>query len=60
MRRLGLYLSRAIAHSMSGELRYEPAPSGSCFVLELLPLHEWERVETEYGKSNVTHQNSSP
>ncbi len=60
MRRLGLYLSRAIAHSMSGELRYEPAPSGSCFVLELLPLYEWERVETEYGKSNVTHQNSSP
>jgi two-component system sensor kinase FixL len=60
MKRLGLYLSRAIAHSMSGELRYEPAPNGSCFILELLPLHEWERVELEYGKSNIPHPPASP
>ncbi len=35
---LGLYLSRAIAHSFSGELKYEPTPAGSSFVVELIPL----------------------
>jgi two-component system sensor kinase FixL len=35
---LGLYLSRAIAHSFSGELKYEPTPAGSSFAVELLPL----------------------
>ncbi len=32
---LGLYVSRAIVRSFDGELRYEPAPSGSCFSIEL-------------------------
>jgi two-component system, LuxR family, sensor kinase FixL len=32
---LGLYLSRAFMRSVRGDLRYEPTPSGCCFVLEL-------------------------
>jgi PAS domain S-box-containing protein len=32
---LGLYVSRAIVRSFDGELRYQPAPSGSCFSIEL-------------------------
>ncbi len=32
---LGLYLSRALARSFAGELRYEPRPMGSCFAVEL-------------------------
>lgn len=37
---LGLYVSRAIAHSMCGELKCEPVPVGSCFAVELIPLRE--------------------
>jgi PAS domain S-box-containing protein len=32
---LGLYLSRAFARSMGGDLKYRPAPGIACFVLEL-------------------------
>jgi len=32
---LGLYLSRAFMRSFRGDLRYEPEPVGSCFVVEL-------------------------
>jgi two-component system sensor kinase FixL len=32
---LGLYLSRAFMRSFQGELRYEPTPSGACFIVEL-------------------------
>jgi two-component system, LuxR family, sensor kinase FixL len=32
---LGLYLSRFIVRSYGGELRFEPRPKGSCFVVEL-------------------------
>lgn len=32
---LGLYISRAIVRSYGGELRFEPRPLGSCFVIEL-------------------------
>ena len=35
---LGLYLSRAMMRSFSGDLRYEPLASGACFVVELAPL----------------------
>ena len=33
---LGLCVSRAIVRAFAGELHYEPAPSGSCFVLGLM------------------------
>ena len=32
---LGLYLSRAFMRSFQGDLRYEPTPSGACFIVEL-------------------------
>jgi two-component system, LuxR family, sensor kinase FixL len=32
---LGLYLSRAFLRSFGGELRYLPAPGGSCFIVSL-------------------------
>jgi signal transduction histidine kinase len=35
---LGLYLSRAFMRSFRGELRYEPEPDGSSFIVELAPV----------------------
>jgi two-component system sensor kinase FixL len=35
---IGLYISRAILRAHGGGLRYEPEPSGSCFVVELWPV----------------------
>ncbi len=37
---VGLYVSRAIARSFDGDLRYEPQAAGSCFVVELRPASE--------------------
>jgi two-component system sensor kinase FixL len=34
---LGLYLSRAFMRSFRGDLRYEPEPDGSSFIVELSP-----------------------
>jgi two-component system, LuxR family, sensor kinase FixL len=56
---LGLYVSRAIAHSFSGELTYEPVPAGCCFAVELVPLREWQKVTGEYGSATAAYQNSS-
>jgi two-component system, LuxR family, sensor kinase FixL len=39
---LGLYLSRAFMRSFQGDLRYEPTPSGACFMVE---LSLWEKKE---------------
>jgi two-component system sensor kinase FixL len=33
---LGLYVSRAIMRSLGGDLRYEPANPGACFIVELM------------------------
>ena len=32
---IGLYVSRFLVRSYGGELRFEPLPEGSCFVIEL-------------------------
>jgi two-component system sensor kinase FixL len=32
---LGLFLSRALMRACRGELRYEPVPDGSCFIVEM-------------------------
>jgi len=37
---LGLFVSRTIARSFAGDLRYEPLPEGSCFALRLLCRRE--------------------
>jgi hypothetical protein len=52
-------VSRAIAHSFSGELTYGPTPAGSSFTVELIPLREWQKVIGEYGCTTAGHQNSS-
>ena len=56
---LGLYVSRAIAHSFSGELKYEPIPGGSSFAVDLIPLREWQKVAGEYESATKAHENSS-
>jgi two-component system C4-dicarboxylate transport sensor histidine kinase DctB len=56
---LGLYVSRAIAHSFSGELKHEPVSGGSCFALELVPLREWQKVTGEYERATAAYNNSS-
>jgi len=43
---LGLYLSRALARSYAGDLRYEPQPYGACFAVEL-PIARREAALTE-------------
>ncbi len=35
---IGLYISRAILRAHGGGLRFEPQPTGSCFVAELWPV----------------------
>ena len=42
---LGLYISKAIARSFGGDLRFEPQPEGARFVLEL------PRAEAAKGES---------
>ena len=41
---LGLFVSRAIARSFHGDLKFTPDGSGSSFTVELLPLREWQKV----------------
>ena len=48
---LGLYISQAILRSHGGALRYEPQPSGSCFVIELWPE---EPIPPNDGKRSTT------
>jgi PAS domain S-box-containing protein len=55
---LGLYVSRAIAHSFCGDLKYLPTPSGTCFVLEMIPLGAWQRKAAAYGHATTDYQNS--
>jgi C4-dicarboxylate-specific signal transduction histidine kinase len=56
---LGLFISRAIAHSFHGELRYLPEKSGSCFQVELLPLGEWQKVADKYENAGIEDQASA-
>jgi len=48
---LGLYLSRAFMRSFRGDLRYEPEPDGSSFIVELSPAVP-ERTESTYGTAD--------
>ncbi|HTT85160.1 MAG TPA: PAS domain-containing sensor histidine kinase, partial [Rhizomicrobium sp.] len=45
---LGLYLSRALMRSFRGDVRYEPEPHGSSFIVELTPAVAREG-EDSYG-----------
>jgi PAS domain S-box-containing protein len=58
---LGLYLSRAFMRSFRGDLRYEPQPQGSVFVVELSPAPSGaENSEHEPGDSNPAGRRSQP
>jgi two-component system, LuxR family, sensor kinase FixL len=48
---LGLYLSRAMTRSFRGDLRYEPEPQGSSFMVELSPAISESMKET-YGTAD--------
>jgi signal transduction histidine kinase len=48
---LGLYLSRAFMRSFRGELRYEPEPQGSSFIVELSPVLS-ESMKEIYGTAD--------
>jgi len=48
---LGLYLSRAMTRSFRGDLRYEPEPQGSSFIVELSPAISESMKET-YGTAD--------
>jgi len=41
---LGLYLSRAFMRSFGGELRYKALPGGACFIVELSPVSQFEKI----------------
>jgi signal transduction histidine kinase len=48
---LGLYLSRAMTRSFRGDLRYEPEPQGSSFIVELSPAIS-ESMKDTYGTAD--------
>jgi two-component system sensor kinase FixL len=48
---LGLYLSRAFMRSFRGDLRYEPEPDGSSFIVELSPA-VIEKPEATYAPAD--------
>jgi two-component system sensor kinase FixL len=48
---LGLYLSRAMTRSFRGDLRYEPEPQGSSFIVELSPAIS-ESMKDTYGSAD--------
>ncbi|MGH9558632.1 MAG: sensor histidine kinase, partial [Bryobacteraceae bacterium] len=46
---LGLYLSRAFMRSFRGDLRYQPEPGGSSFIVELAPAPAGGKESHEPG-----------
>ncbi len=42
---LGLYLSRAFVRACRGDLRFEPAATGSCFALDLTPCAQPDKEQ---------------
>ena len=58
---LGLYLSRAFMRSFQGDLRYEPEPHGSSFIVELSPvLSGGEKEANERRDPDSTGGRSQP
>jgi len=59
---LGLYLSRAFMRSFRGDLRYEPEPAGSSFVVELSRVMPGARDEQDAhaSTSRKTHATADP
>jgi signal transduction histidine kinase len=63
---LGLYLSRAFMRSFRGELRYEPEPDGSSFIVELAPVpagkdnYEAADPDSARGRSQLIPREPQP
>ncbi len=59
---LGLFLSRAFMRSFRGDLRYEPGPDGSTFVVELSPVSELDADDknTAGGRSQPVSGEPQP
>jgi PAS domain S-box-containing protein len=58
---LGLYLSRALMRSFGGDLRYEPEPQGSTFVVDLAPALASHGEEAyERGDQDPADRRSQP
>jgi two-component system, LuxR family, sensor kinase FixL len=55
---LGLYLSRAFMRSFRGDLRFEPEPHGSSFIVELSPAPDANRLETGLQSDATANPNS--
>ena len=56
---LGLYLSRAFMRSFRGDLRFEPEPHGSSFIVELSPAPDANGSESD-GKANPNSVSGRP
>jgi two-component system, LuxR family, sensor kinase FixL len=56
---LGLYLSRAFMRSFRGDLRYEPEPRGSSFIVELSPAPDANGSESD-GRANSNSAGGRP
>jgi signal transduction histidine kinase len=62
---LGLYLSRAFMRSFRGDLRYEPEPDGSSFIVELTPVLSGKEnyeadTDSARGRSQPVPRESQP
>jgi PAS domain S-box-containing protein len=55
---LGLYLSRAFMRSFRGDLRYEPEPHGSSFIVELSPAISGIDEQHENSDQDLTRGRS--
>jgi PAS domain S-box-containing protein len=56
---LGLYLSRAFMRSFRGDLRFEPEPGGSSFIVELSPAPDSNGTESD-GTQNSDSVSGRP
>ena len=58
---LGLYLSRAFMRSFRGDLRYEPEPAGSCFIVDLsVAVNDGVVRRLAEDASRTTHATTDP
>jgi C4-dicarboxylate-specific signal transduction histidine kinase len=56
---LGLYLSRAFMRSFRGDLRFEPEPHGTSFIVELSPAPDTNGSESD-GRANPNSASGRP
>jgi len=55
---LGLYLSRAFMRSFRGDVRFEPEPHGSSFIVELSPASDGNGIESGPQSDAAANSNS--